>query len=307
MKITSELKFTDITDMVKNHGYDPMYQKSNAILIAEKGFSEHLLCIKTRYNDIFWFYQTDNIIGASLYHYGEYTEQEIMLLRNFFNNEYVVYDIGANIGVHTVAFAKQNKHVYAFEPNELNYKLLKMNTVADNNVTLYDVAVSNDVGATHIEEFKLTDMGNYGECKISDHGQVCEMITIDELVKRDKILPPHLVKIDVEGHEWEVIQGMDQTIRNNLPTIFYEALTADLPSIYNYLNSLGYRLHWFPCMNYNPNNFRNNKENIFGGGGVLNILAIPFHVQVQTNMPQVISADDTWAKAVERLQKQNAK
>jgi FkbM family methyltransferase len=304
MKITSELKFTDITDSVKNHGYNPVYQKSNHIVVAEKGFTEHIHCTKTRYSDAFWFYNTDSIIGASLYYYGEYTEQEIMLLRNFMNSEYVVYDVGANIGVHTVAFAKQNKHVYAFEPNVLNYRLLKMNSIADNNITLIDKAVGKTAGTAKIEEFSLTKMGNFGECKISDTGQDCDMVSIDELVKTKQILPPNIVKIDVEGYEWEVLQGMDDTIRNNLPVIFYEALTADLSSIYNYLNGLAYTLYWFPCNNYNPHNFRNNKENIFGHGGVLNILAIPFHLNVNTNLPKVLDADDTWEKAVQRLQAQ---
>ena len=64
---------------------------------------------KSKYNPKFYFYTGDNIIGLSIRMYGEYTETEIDLLKHFINKESVVYDIGGNIGVHTVAFAHYAK------------------------------------------------------------------------------------------------------------------------------------------------------------------------------------------------------
>ena len=145
----------------------------------------------------------------------------------------IVYDIGANIGYHTNAFAKFAKHVYAFEPNELNYKLLEMNTFHDKNVTLFDYAISNDIGITQIEKFELGKPGNYGECKLTEDGQLCDMTYIDYLVRTGNIQPPHVIKIDVEGHEYPVFQGMSETIKNHLPVIFYEAHHCDTASIYD--------------------------------------------------------------------------
>jgi FkbM family methyltransferase len=305
MERTSEISYKDVSVEVPK--YDQDFYKDNYVQLYVEGFTNHVRLKPTRYNPAFAHFLTDNIIGISLEYYGEYTEQEINLLRNFINSETIIYDIGANIGYHTNAFAKFAKHVYAFEPNELNYKLLEINTFHDKNVTRFDYAISNDIGVTQIEKFELGKPGNYGECRLTEDGQLCDMTYIDYLVRTKTIEPPHVIKIDVEGHEYPVFEGMSETIKNHLPVIFYEAMHCDLASIYDMLKGLGYALHYFPCANYNPNNFYKNQQNIFGQGGVLNILAIPFHVDAKTNLPEVISRDDTWELAVKRIQEANAK
>ena len=299
MQITSELKFTDVNVSIPNNNV--YYHKDNYTVLYDTDFTKYLMTAYTRYNPIFYFYRGDSIIGVSLAYYGEFTENELGLLRNFINPTSVVYDIGANIGFHTTAFAKNAKHVYAFEPNKNNFKLLDMNTFHDKNVTLIEGAVSDVEGTAIISDFKLGEVGNFGECKLTDVGQECVTTTIDRLVNDKEIEPPHVVKIDVEGFEWNVIKGMQKTISENLPVIFYEHMHGDdLPKVYDYLTSLAYEIYWFPCGNYNPNNYYKNKENIFGNGGVLNALAIPFHVNAKTDLPKMISRDDTWSKALER-------
>jgi len=305
MERTSEITYTNVDiDMPK---YNMNYYKDTYTMMWEPGFSEYVTSASTRYSPVFYHYNTDSIIGVSLRYYGEYTEQELMLLRNFLNPAAIVYDIGANIGYHTVGFAPFSKHVYAFEPNELNYKLLKTNTFHNKNVTCLEYAISNDIGVTQIEKFKLGEPGNYGECRITEDGQLCDMTYIDYLVRQKIIEPPHVIKIDVEGHEWPVIEGMTETIKDNLPVIFYEAHHCDTKSIYDFLSNIGYKLYWFPCANYNPNNFYKNQQNIFGQGGVLNIIAIPFYINVKHSLPEVISRDDTWADCYKRLTEANAK
>ena len=310
MRRTSEIQFTDITKFFQQRmPTNVEYYKDSHTILVEPGFTEYLNCTATRYSPVFWFYKNDTIIGNSLRHYGEYTEIELGLLRNFQSPHCVIYDIGANIGVHTIAFAKNARKVYAFEPNEKNYKLLKVNVGTESNVECFNLALGDKDGVISVTELKLDEAGNYGECMITDVGQIAEMTTVDKLYTSRKLLAPTIIKIDVEGVEWEVIQGMKTTIEENLPIIFYEAHQCDTKSIYDYLNKLGYSMYWFPVPNYNPNNFRKNEQNIFGNGGVVNILAIPFHIQgVKVNMPKVIDNADTWAKCFERLtQKQDAK
>ena len=62
------------------------------------------------------YYADDYYIGASLKLYGEYSELEIALLRRIIKPDWVVIDVGANIGALTVAFAEMAEEVYAFEP-----------------------------------------------------------------------------------------------------------------------------------------------------------------------------------------------
>lgn len=303
MDITSHIKIKEIPVTIPRHelGY---YKDTYSLLVDS--YTDYIVGTDTRYTPCFYFYKGDTIIGQSLQWYGEYTEQEINLLRQFIHKQCVVYDIGANIGYHTLGLAENAKHVYAFEPNDKNYHLLQLNTQYQKNVTIFDYAISDDIGVCQIEDFPLGSEGNFGECKITEDGQLCDMTYIDYLVRTKIIEPPQLVKIDVEGHEWHVIQGMDETIKNNLPVIFYENMHGnDLGKIYDYLTQLAYKVYWFPCMNYNPHNHKREQRNIFGQGGVMNALAIPFHMDVKTNLPEMISSTDTWEDTIKRLQ--NAK
>lgn len=295
----SDIKFTEVkvpkfTGTIKNND-------KYALIVDED--SKYLDSCKTRYNDCFYFYKADTIIGASLRHYGEYTDIEVQLLNSVLQPGYIVYDIGANIGYHTLGLCQKAKHVYAFEPNKKNYKLLKLNTSYNKNVTNLNVACSNKKGTLQIEDFDLNTYGNFGECRIVEVGQLTETVVIDELVQTNKIEPPNLIKIDVEGHEYEVVLGMLDTIKNNLPVIMYEHLHGDnLPKIHELLVNMGYKIYWFPVPNYNVNNFYKNKENIFGNGGVMNVVAFPFYLNVDTNLPEKLSATETWNDCVTRLQ-----
>lgn len=256
----------------------------------------------TRYNDKFAYYKNDTIIGTSLRYYGEYTELEIELLKNFLNKNSVVYDVGANIGYHTAAFASLAKHVYAFEPNKKNYKLLKKNTESTKNVSLYDVACSDSNTELCVEDFDITVPGNYGEMHTQNTGQSCSAIRIDDL---DDIYGPDLIKIDVEGHELQVLRGALETIKEFNPIIFYEAHGTDLPEIYDLLADMEYHLYWYPCPNYNVRNYKQIQYNIFGNGGVLNILAMPKSYKKISNLIEVLDRNDTIQKAINRVQELN--
>lgn len=254
---------------------------------------------KSKYSPQFYFYTGDNIIGLSIRMYGEYTETEIDLLKLFLTKDSVVYDIGGNIGVHTVAFAHYAKEVHSFEPNLKNYALLEKNVAGLNNVKLYQSAVSDVVGDAFISDYDEKGQGNFGECSMSTTGQPCKTLRIDDL----SLSPPSLIKIDVEGHELKVFNGAKETIRTHRPVIFYESMHGTgFDEIYDFLHDeLNYVIYWSPNANYNPNNYNKNPFNIFGNGGVLNCLAIPTEVGSVSGLPEMIHRNDTYLDAVKRL------
>lgn len=256
---------------------------------------------RTRYTDNFHFYEKDVIIGRSIKIYGEYTQIELDLLTQYINENTVVYDVGGNIGYHTVAFAHRAKHVYSFEPNLKNYKLLEMNTKNLNNVTLVKAAVSDTKGKSFISDYELDDLGNYGECMMSETtGQPCVTVRLDDLNLPD----PHVIKIDVEGHELKVFNGARNIITKNNPVIFYEAMHGSgFDQIYDFLHTdLGYNLYWIAVPNYNPRNFNNISQNVFGQGGVINILALPKQYPEDKYLEKMVDRNDTHIKFLQRLQ-----
>lgn len=306
--LASDITFTDVP-FTNNYKFDVLQDRYLLPIIP--GLTEHIHSVKTRYSPVFYYYSGDTIIGQSLKHYGEYTQNEIDLLNHFINSGTVVYDIGANIGYHTIGLAQRSKVVHAFEPNNKNYFLLEHNTFGCTNVVRHNIAVGDEQKVVFVSDFTPNEHGNFGECMIQedgvDTGQETQCYRLDDYVKQHNIPMPQLIKIDVEGYEWQVINGMKDIIENNLPIIFYEHLHGEhLPDIHEYLTQRGYKIYWFPAPNYNPNNYKRNRDNYFGNGGVLNALAVPFHMTLHTNLPEKMGKNETWPECIERLNKLNA-
>lgn len=249
--------------------------------------------ISTRYNPEFYYYPNDIIIGASLERYGEYAQTEIDFLRQFMDHRSTVYDVGANIGVHTSAFAERGADVWAFEPNPLNFDLLKRNCERYSRVHLVNAAVGDGTVDIEIETYDPVNPGNFGNMRIgADPHVTVKQIRLDDIDAPD----PDVLKIDVEGYEYPVLLGAEQRIRRHRPLVYYEAQeTRDFGKIFTFLLDLDYDLYWTCVRNYNHNNHAGNQDNIFGNSAIFSIVAIPNNLP-PLSLPPVNGADDTWRR-----------
>ncbi|MDO9085187.1 MAG: FkbM family methyltransferase [Anaerolineaceae bacterium] len=174
----------------------------------------------------------------------------------------IVWDVGAHIGYHTLAFAAlvgPGGHVFAFEPNQENiYRLslnLDRNKDLKEHITILTSALGNVEGeedfifnpdvdngrssGSHLKRaFVPEEMQSYksfSEKKIN-------MITADALL-RDKIVSsPSIIKIDVEGAESFVIEGANHLLSSRHPVLLIEVhhITA-MHDTLNILLRLGYQ------------------------------------------------------------------
>lgn len=256
----------------------------------------------TRYHDSFSYYANDEVIGRSLELYGEYAQTEIDALRQFMDERSVVYDVGANIGVHARAFADRGAQVWAFEPNHANFELLKINCSDLDRVHLIEAAAGSETGTTTIWEFDPGVPGNYGHLCSGSGGRVCHQIRLDDIDAPD----PDVIKVDVEGQELQVLLGAQERIRRNQPLVYYEAQEIDnFGQIYRFFQDLDYRLYWNLVMNYNEQNFRNNPDNIFGNTAIFCIMAAPPGFP-ELPLDPVPSAGDSWQAYCERVNSRQA-
>jgi len=126
-----------------------------------------------------------------------------------------VVDIGANIGYYVLLECRlvgPHGRVYAIEPVPRNYELLRRNVEANRypNVGTFQLAVGADDGTA---EMHLSHLRNW-HSMLASHGtgqtiQV-KQVSLDSFL-RDKAAPA-LVRMDVEGYEYEIILGMSQTL-----------------------------------------------------------------------------------------------
>lgn len=254
-----------------------------------------LAATPTRYKDEFFFYVNDKIIGYSLELYGEYSQKEVDFLTALLTEDTIVYDVGANIGYHSVAFASKKSKVFSFEPQPMSYKLLEMNTENMNNVQLFNIALGNTNGEIYVSEYDPTKKENYGTSFVTTE-ETSIQVPIKKLDDLDIPLPD-VIKMDVEGYEYDVLLGCENKIKEKNPIIFYEAHeTKQFAEIYNFLNKFDYRFYWAKVDNYNVNNFKKNAQNVFGVSALFSIVAWPKSLPEIKTLVEVSGPEDSFVR-----------
>jgi FkbM family methyltransferase len=160
------------------------------------------------------------------YLFGLYDRRELALvLRHLEGADFV--DVGAHIGLYTVTAAFDSPgRVLAFEPNPLARGQLLENVALNGlrNVVVVPKAAAAEPGRavlhvpdTHDPSFSSLDEGRFAEGEPVE----VEVTTVDDEVNR-AALHPTVVKIDVEGGELDVVEGMKHTLAVYRPVLLVE-------------------------------------------------------------------------------------
>lgn len=135
----------------------------------------------------------------------------------------VVYDIGAHWGYFSLVASRRvgaTGQVIAFEPHPHNVEIIEKNLSMNNiqNVRLLKVAVADKAGTATFDLGADTGLG-----RLSETGKYqVQVVQLDALVERGEILPPHLVKIDIEGAEGAALRGMRNLLEQHRPIVLLE-------------------------------------------------------------------------------------
>jgi FkbM family methyltransferase len=133
----------------------------------------------------------------------------------------VVFDIGANIGLYTVLLAKvvgEGGRVIAFEPESQTFAHLldnlKLNSLT--NVRCFRKALGQRSGQASFYSSEIIGGGSLVPSqKGGGRREVVDIVEGDELVLAENLPLPQAVKIDVEGYEYAVIQGLRRTLAHH--------------------------------------------------------------------------------------------
>ena len=214
----------------------------------------------------------DFYIGHALKTYGEYDQSVIDFLLQLINNETIVVDIGANIGAMTLPFASKAKKVYVMEPHPTLYNMLCGNIALNDlkNVIAYNVGISNKAGYMSYQDLPENNNGSHSLIAENHNGS-------NRIIVSDQVPACHLLKIDVEGHELNVLQGATNMIQIARPTIFIENDRRDkAKALVEYLiTTLKYDCYWVCFQLFNENNYNQLKDNIYGNTGTINMICVP--------------------------------
>ena len=232
------------------------------------------------------FFRNDNTVSRSLREYGEWAQAEIDLLACLIDPGDTVLDIGAFVGTHTLAFARKVGNpgtVYAFEPQPVFFEVLKKNISQNGltNVRLYDVAVSEKRGLMELVAKDASEPGNFGGTgilEIDPTGGDTSALKSTELLPIDQlgIKSCALIKVDTHNMEIDVLKGALQTLRTTRPVVYAECNSLEYGwPIVEVAGEEAYRAYLFNGQAYNPENFRQNRDNFLGKGREAGLVLIP--------------------------------
>jgi FkbM family methyltransferase len=204
----------------------------------------------------------DKFIGSEIMARGVWEAGEISLilrLADFLvrqNGSILVYDVGANIGHHSLALAttyKSKISIRAFEAQPLVFQMLcgtmalnnlqnvncECALVSDSNETsisvrLPDYNVANNFGGF---EFSAAKYSDNDDMKLDTKNATVRCISIDSF--EEKV---DLIKIDVEGMEELVLNGAASTISSSRPFCYVETKKTGLEPIRDFFHRAQYKL-----------------------------------------------------------------
>jgi FkbM family methyltransferase len=230
--------------VISFHSTMPSFSVSQKIFIARQinrllRFSRGLIGrdmnIRCRRGGLNWALDLNEGIDLSIYLLGAYEPRTLKAYGPLIRAGAVVLDIGANIGAHTLHFARlagSSGRVVAFEPTDFACAKLRANIalnpdlaprisleqcflVADRSIAAPASVASSWPVANETGELNAW----HGREKVSA-GAIA--ITADDFCARAGLDRLDFVKLDVDGHEWAVLQGFRASLARFRPIILVE-------------------------------------------------------------------------------------
>ena len=153
---------------------------------------------------------------------GEREPELLYVLRKEIVDGMTCMDLGANIGYITLLMAGlvgSKGKVYAIEPDPENYKLLgdniRINGLTD-KVEMFHLGLSNKDGKSNFYIGKSSNLSGMAKSKNTSGSPIRVNVSTMTSFCRERAIPS-FIKMDIEGHEVEVLEGMYDLISNSFP------------------------------------------------------------------------------------------
>lgn len=181
---------------------------------------------KPFYGNYLMHIRPERLIDARIFFTGDYEPEVKQIFKALIREGQTVLDVGANIGVHTLFFSTLvggHGKVISCEPSKANQRALADNIVLNGftNIELLPYALGLKDETLYLNS--NNDDKNPGAFSIAAGGNeavVCKQG--DALLSSMGIDKVDFIKVDVEGYEWFVLQGLQQSIQSMRPKIMFE-------------------------------------------------------------------------------------
>lgn len=161
-----------------------------------------------------------------------------------------IFDIGAHVGEYSIPLQMAGHHVFGFEPNALSINRFQQNCLEnDVSINISHQGISDHNGTQNFYRSSFSKLSAFDQNAATRWGATIEssveipVNTLDSLIEEDYPVP-EAIKIDVEGHEWNVLQGAESVLSTAKPLVVLEyhssGSTTNASEIKRWFLSKGY-------------------------------------------------------------------
>lgn len=188
-----------------------------------------------RRGGITWSLDLREGIDFSIFLLGAFERSTVNTLKKLARPGNTVFDIGANIGAHTLGLARNvgpGGHVFAFEPADFAFEKLRrnlsLNAELDSRISAHQILLAAKPSAELPEKIYASwpllasepvHPKLRGRLLTTSKARVD---TLDQFSERERLTRLDLIKIDVDGHEVPVLLGGAKTLSRFQPTLLME-------------------------------------------------------------------------------------
>jgi len=191
-------------------------------------------------------------IDREIIEHQKFEDQEINFLKKNIKENDINYfvDVGSNCGYYSVTLAYYNKNlkIKAFEPNKEAYnkfsKTLDINPIVAKKIELNNFGLSNCSGEYEmisLEKFGYLQTGGSAIIKSDEKQSIDTKVIKANFKKGDEVInfvnKNLCIKIDVEGHEYQVIEGLENILTKNKIILQVEIANENFQTINNLLKN----------------------------------------------------------------------
>lgn len=211
-----------------------------------------------------WILDNEEDLIQSFLKNGQFFDRSHLdIMSNYIKEGNIVIDIGANIGNHTVFFSKftKAKLIYCIEPIDRCYRMLLCNIALNycHNVNVDYIGVGLGNHECTAYPFTVYGKNNLGSTRMFDTPNPQKFIednrrTFNEdpdsyapvrIIKGDSIFSDKkidFIKVDAEGMDLVILEGLKETIDKNRPIIFAEITNDSYDDFLKWVNSNNYKI-----------------------------------------------------------------
>ena len=245
----------------------------------------------------------DQYVGRSIELYGEYCEERVELLRSIVQPGDIAVEVGAYIGITTLALSRAvgtTGAVIAIEAQRLAHQMLCANLSLNSVSNVYAplMAADEEPGQLVAPILSPKVENNFAALGLKDQewegGDAVPSNTVDSF----ELQHCRLLAVDAEGMEVEVLRGAEATLATCAPIVYVANHRRDKsPALISHLLDRGYQLFWNVVPVWRAGNFAGNDTNHFAETVVVGMLGLPPGDATRVEGRKVESPADSWSGA----------